>query len=152
MNGSRAPWAPIAALLAALAAVATWWLVPPPAPPRQAPPHDEAWALPTLHASNPDKSLAALVVVSPWGKAAAGAGAPAATGQSEVVQNDPDWRFDGVTVNGAERRVLVRVAGQAATALKEGDALPGGAKILHIHDDSLCLLINGKKRNRDIFQ
>ena len=83
---------------------------------------------------------------------AAGAGAPAAAGQSEVVQNDPDWRFDGVTVNGAERRVLVRVAGQAATALKEGDALPGGAKILHIHDDSLCLLINGKKRNLDIFQ
>jgi len=97
-------------------------------------------------------ALAALVVVSPWGKAAAGAGAAGAAGQPEEVQNDPDWRFDGVTVNGAERRVLVRVAGQPATALKEGDALPGGAKILHIHDDYLCLLIKGKKRNLYIFQ
>lgn len=150
MNGSRAPWAAMAALLAALAAVAMWWLVPAPTPPRQAPSRDEAWALPTLRPSNPEKSLNTLVVVSPWGKAAADAAT--AAGQPDEVQNDPDWRFDGVTVHGAERRVLVRVAGQPATALKEGDALPGGAKILHIHDDYLCLLIKGKKRNLDIFQ
>ena len=149
MNSGDTPWGKITALLATLAAVAVWWLVPAPAKPRQVASYDEAWALPVLRASNPDKSLVTLTVVSPWGKKAAAGDAPAL---QDAVQNEPDWRFEGVTIHGTERLLLVRVAGQPSASLKEGDTLPGGAKIMHIHSDSLCLLIKGKQRNLDIFQ
>ena len=152
MNGAHAQWGKAAMLLAALLALVVWWSLPAPKPPRQAPALDEEWALPTLQMRNPEKSLSTLTVIAPWGKTAVAPGAAGAAGQPVEVLNDPEWRFEGVTVHGDQRLVLIRVAGQPVASLKEGDSLPGGAKIVHIHEDSLCLLINGKKRNLDIFQ
>lgn len=152
MSAGQTRWGKVAVVLAGLIVAGAWWLVPPPKPPRQVLAPDEMWVLPALPVPSAEKSLSALAVIAPWGKAAAVSGASGAAGQPEEVLNDPEWRFEGVTVNGSERLVLVRVAGQPVISLKEGDLLPGGAKILRIYDDSLSLLIKGKKRNLEIFQ
>ena len=99
--------------------------------------------LPIVVNSNPEKAVAAIAATNLWGATA--------KATADVSLNDPEWRFSGVTVRGQEKLVLITVDGQAPQTLKAGDQLPGGAKILQINDDHLCLLIKGKKRKLDLF-
>ena len=129
----------LTALLLILAAALSWWLAPGPQAPPPPQSRDETWTLPATSRSSPDKQVAANL----WGTVQAAA---------EVPVNEADWRFSGVTVNGQEKAVMITIEGQPVQTLKAGDQLPGGAKILKINDDHLCLLIKGKKRKLDLFQ
>lgn len=133
----------LTALLILLVSALSWWLAPSPQalPPAQS--RDESWILPVLSRGNPEKSVAAIVAANLWG------GAVQTAAEAPLI--DPEWRFSGVTVNGQEKLVMITIAGQAVQTLKAGDQLPGGAKILKINDDHLCLLIKGKKRKLDLF-
>ena len=130
------------AILIVLASGLSWWLAPAPRAPRAPRASDEAWILPAMPPRDTGKLLAAITAANPWGAAI-----PVA---ATAALNDPDWRFLGVTVNGPERFVVIKIEGSPVQTLKEGDQLPGGAKIQTIYIDHLCLLINGKKRKLDI--
>lgn len=136
----------LTALSLMLASGLSWWLAPGPKAPHPAQRQDASWILPAEALSNAEKSaeksVAAIVAANLWGTV------QAATAEELIA---PEWRFSGVAVNGQERLVMIAIAGQAMQTLKVGDQLPGGARILKIHDDHLCLLINGKKRKLDIF-
>lgn len=137
----------LTALLIALAAGLSWWLVPSPQAPPPAQSRDESWKLPvvarTQTQKSAEKSIAAIVAANLWGAAVKTA--------AEVPLVDPEWRFSGVTINGQEKFVMITIQGQPLQTLKAGDQLPGGAKILKVNDDHLCLLIKGKKRKLDLF-
>jgi len=136
----------LTALLITLAAGLSWWLAPGPQAPLPAQSRDESWMLPAVSRSTTgksvEKSVAAIAAANLWGAV-----------QTPAVEslNDPEWRFSGVTVNGQEKLVMITIKGQPVQTLKAGDQLPGGAKILQINDDHLCLLIKGKKRKLDLF-
>lgn len=121
----------------------SWWLAPNPhaSPPPQS--RNESWKLPAVSRSDPEKLVAAIVATNLWGSAI--------PKPAELPLIAPEWRFSGVTVSGQERFVLVTIEGQSMQTLKAGDQLPGGAKILKIYEDHLCLLVNNKKRKLDIF-
>lgn len=100
--------------------------------------------MPQLPKARPEKAAEILDKISPWGKL------PAPGEQPSL--NDPEWRFLGIVARGSERYVLIKIENQPELQLKVGDKLPGGSQILKIEDDSLCLLINGKKRKIGIYQ
>ena len=89
-----------------------------------------------------EKSVAAIAAANLWGTV------QTAAAESLIA---PQWRFSGVAANGQEKLVMITVEGQPAQTLRVRDQLPGGATILRIDDDHLCLLINGKKRKLDLF-
>jgi len=89
------------------------------------------------------QSLAVLTGASLWGKLPE-------TG-AETSLNDPEWRFVGAVARGQERYVLVKIDHQPVMKLTQGDALPGGSKIISIENDRLCLMVNGKKRRLNIY-
>ncbi len=130
------------ALLMMFAAGVSWWLAPDPKPRPRAQASEESWKLPAVSRSDPERAIAAIVAANLWGSVQTSA---------EASLNDPDWRFSGVTVSGQETLVMVAIDGQPMRTLKAGDELPGGAKILKINNDHLCLLINGKRRKLDLF-
>lgn len=136
----------LTAALLLLAAVLSWWLAPSPQAPTPSRTQDTSWRLPARasgHAAkSAEASVATIAAANLWGTV------PAASTEALIA---PDWRFSGVAVNGQEKLVMIMVAGQTMKTLKAGDQLPGGAKILKINDDHLCLLINGKKRKLDVF-
>ena len=133
----------ITALLLVAAAGISWWLVPGPQPLPKAQNQADAWALPTLPPQKPERFVAAIDGANLWGAVQAGA---------QTSLNDPEWRVAGVAVSGAEKLVVVSIENQPLQTLKSGDTLPGGARILAVSDDHLCLLINGKKRRLDLFE
>ncbi len=133
----------ITALLMMLASALLWWLAPSPQAPPPTPSREDSWILPVVPRSNPAKSVAAIVATNLWGGTVQKA--------AEAPLIDPEWRFSGVTANGPEKLVMITVEGQALQILKAGDQLPGGAKILQINNDHLCLSIKGKKRKLDLF-
>ncbi len=136
----------LTALLLTLAAGLSWWLAPGP-PAWQLPQGQEATATrpakaPSRVEKSTDKSVAAIVAANLWG-----------TVQSAAAESliAPEWRFSGIAVNGQEKLVMITIEGQPAQVLKVRDQLPGGATILRIDDDHLCLLVKGKKRKLDLF-
>lgn len=125
------------ALLAVLVAL-EWQMVPLPFV-AKASRGSDAWTLPEPLPPNPaEKAMEVLAATSPWGRLPGLAEQPPLT--------PPNWRIVGIAARGEERVVLVRTERQPARQLKIGDALPGGSTILEINDDSLCLLVDGKKR------
>lgn len=123
---------------------AAWWLAPIPLEPKPARNVAEPWALPQVQKIQSSKALDALNKASLWGKLP----------EIETAKplNDPEWRFVGIVTNGPERFVLINVEGQPEQKLSINDKLPGGSKILNIESDSLCILINGKKRSLGIYK
>lgn len=130
-------------LLMAIASGLSWWLAPNPPATATAPRQSDSWMLPVVSPAKPDEAIAAIASANLWGAVQAAV---------EVPLNDPEWRFSGVTTNGQEKFVMITVEGQPMQTLKAGDQLPGGAKILKVNDDHLCLSIKGKKRKLDLFQ
>lgn len=129
-------------------ALATWFMAPAPQPTSRHMRRDETWKLPVPHQSNAEKTAAALNAYNLWGiiNPSSGGG-----GEEESI-NPPEWRISGIAGNGDEKTVLVSIAGKPVQFLKTGDELPGGAKILKIHEDRLCILLNGRKFTLVIFQ
>jgi hypothetical protein len=130
-----------------LAAGLSWWFAPGPQTRLQAQSREESWILPVASRANAEKSaeksVASIAAANLWGATAKMA--------AEVPLIDPEWRFSGVTARGKEKLVMITIEGQPLQTLKEGDQLPGGAKILQINNDHLCLLIKGKRRKLDLF-
>lgn len=137
----------LTALLMMLASGLSWWLAPGPQAPPPAQGRADSWILPVVSRStverSAEKSVAAIGAANLWGAAVQAVAA--------VVLIEPEWRFSGVTISEQEKLVMITIQGQPLQTLKAGDELPGGAKILKINDDHLCLLIKGKKRKLDIF-
>jgi len=141
-NSSRA-WLVFLGLLTVIG-YAAWWLAPTPPEPKPARIAAEPWVLPQVQKTQSGKALETLNKASLWGKLP----------EIETAKplNDPEWRFVGIATNGSERFVLISVEGQAEQKLSINDTLPGGSKILKIQSDSLCILINGKRRSLGIYK
>ncbi len=135
-------------LAAVMLGLLTWIMArsvphaPVPQPPTDAP---QAWVLPSAWRADPQKALAVIVQKNLWGTKVAAAAA---------AQNpeDQEWRFVGVARRGSDQYVLIAFGKKAPETLKAGDLLPGGAKILRVAADHLCILIDGKKRKLGIYQ
>lgn len=57
----------------------------------------------------------------------------------------PAWKIVGVTSVGKEQSILLLFANQSTTeARKNGDTLPGGAKIVQISQDYVRIALNGQ--------
>ena len=121
----------------------SWWLAPEPASPGKIEGRTADWKLPVLALQQTDNNLLKINAANLWG-------APVQA-VPQATANEPEWRFVGVTVSGSENVVLISVDSKPPQLLKAGDMLPGGAKIISVTDDHLCLLIKGKKRRLDIF-
>ena len=142
LNSSRG-W-PILLALLATAGVAEWLLAPAPPAPRALHRSAEPWALPQSYMAQTEQARAILDKTALWGKL------PAV--EAAKPSGDPEWHFLGIATNGKERYVLIKVDGQPEQRLTINDKLPGGSKILKIENDSLCILIDGKKRRLDIYE
>lgn len=123
--------------------VLEWLTVPLPAPTRPASLPEEPWKMPEQIEFNAKESLVVLNNVSLWGKLADAA--------LVAVPGEPKWNFLGVITRGDERLVILNVENQPEQRLSKGDILPDGSQILHIENDTLCLLHNGQKRNLSIY-
>lgn len=120
-----------------------WLMVPPPTAPRPVRLAEEAWNIPDQPKFDAKEALDTLNSASLWGKLAD-------TALSASLA-PPEWSFLGAIARGQERYVIIKIEGQPEQKLAPGDTLPGGAKILSIESDRLCLLINGHKRSLYIF-
>lgn len=98
----------------------------------------EGWVLPRLPVRQSQQAMDILTQASLWGKL------PESTDQTPLTP--PGWRFFGSYSTGAERYLLIKPDNQPEYALKVGDQLPGGSKILRIEQDSICILLKGKQR------
>ncbi len=142
LNSSRG-W-PILLALLATAGVAEWLLAPVPPAPRALHRSAEPWVLPQSYMAQTEQARAILDKTALWGKL------PAV--EAAKPSGDPEWHFLGIATNGKERYVLIKVDGQPEQRLTINDKLPGGSKILKIENDSLCILIDGKKRRLGIYE
>ena len=121
-----------------------WWLAPTPPASQQLSRGAEPWALAEVPRAQSEKAMAVLNKTNLWGKL------PEAEATKPL--NDPEWRFIGIVTNGPERFVMIKIEGQPEQRLSINDKLPGGSKILKIESDTICLLINGKKRSIGIYK
>ena len=133
-----------ALIVLVLAVVAAWILSHPLALPstKTVRVQDEDWKLPRRESADIDALVQAIEANKLWG-----AGNPLLPSQAEEkALTAPNWRITGVVAAGKEHVALLSVEEQPMQQLKIGDALPGGAKILDISPDKICILLNGKKR------
>lgn len=127
-----------------LAVVAGWIMSHPPALPsaKTMRVQDEDWKLPRRESADIDGLVQTIEANKLWG-----AGNSLLAPQlEEKALTAPNWRITGVVAAGREHVALLLVESQPVQQLKVGDKLPGGAKILDIAPDRLCILLNGKKR------
>lgn len=103
----------------------------------------DSWALPAIPRTQPKKAIELLSRASPWGKSLSSTDAPSL--------NPPNWRILGMLLRGNDRTVVIRIDGQPEQRLKIGEALPDGSTILGIESNSLCLLVEGKRRRLEIY-
>lgn len=131
-----------AAILLVLAVAAVWIMTHPAALPAPSAlrAQDDSWSLPQRDAPDVAVLLDSIEKNKLWG--ANGLPAP----QDEKPLTAPNWRITGVISAGRETYAVVEVEQQPTQQLKPGDKLPGGAKILSITADRICILLNGKKR------
>jgi len=122
-------------LALALVAVATSWLgVPEPALQPTAVAQTSAWDLPKLPENQNKRSLDGINARNLWGVVAADTPKP------------PDWKVVGIGHSGADRFVMVAIDGKPAEVLRNGDALPDGAKIVQIENERFLVLTADKKK------
>jgi len=119
-------------------AYAEWQHISLPPVPHGRPATREGWEVPKLPVSQPQQAMDILTKANLWGKLPELA--------NETPLTPPGWHFFGSYTVGAERYVLIKPDNQPEYALKVGDRLPGGSKILRIEKDAICILIHGKQR------
>lgn len=128
-------------ILFALVVVAVWVVLHPVSlpEPRAARAQDDEWRLPAR--AKPDTEALAATIERDrlWG----------ASGLAPIEDKPltaPNWRIAGIVSAGAESYALLETVGQPAQQIRAGGKLPGGATILNMTADRLCILLNGKKR------
>lgn len=136
----------LVAYLLALAAVfyLQWQSLPPlpAAAPAVAP--VDSWQLPELHRADLAAAYKTFMARAPWGSIQAGtAGGPGP---------EPRWSLAGTMHRGGERYLLLRLEGQPVRYLSVGDSLPGDHEILAIHEDTVCVRVNKKRRLLRVFE
>lgn len=131
-------------LLLAVAFVAEWQQISLPGTPKLLERRVDNWEVPAIDKAEPEQALDILSKTTPWGKL------PEPVEQGFAANTN--WRLLGTFAVGLDRRVLMQLGTLPAQQLKVGDTLPGGSTILKIEPDSLCLSVNGKKRNLAIYQ
>lgn len=124
------------------AVAAAWTMLHPPLLPttRSQRVQDDEWQLPVL--SKPDRQ--ALVNSIDQDQLWGANGLPAVLDEKPLTA--PNWRITGILSMGPEHYALLAVEGQPIQQLKTGENLPGGAKLLNITADRICIMLNGKKR------
>ncbi len=102
----------------------------------------EQWQIPSTDKPDLKPALQFLAGTAIWGKVTV----------APVVEElgDPKWRIVGLLQGGKEKFVIISIEKQPVKQLTIGDELPGGAKILDIKDEALCVLVNGKRRSLPI--
>ena len=138
-----------------LFALAAAWLLLAPAdlpPLRTVKSSEDAWQLSQPASIDADAALSEINRARLWRSAAAPeAGLPA---QEAPALTPPDWRIAGVFTQGGKPVALLNIdeLPPRQQQLRVGDKLPGGAKILAITPDRLCILLGGKKRSLTIYR
>lgn len=127
-------------------AIVLWFVVGEPVAPKFLSTGNDTWSMPQLPKRESDPLIKAISDANLWGVVVAAANVPAAP------LNAPEWRFVGVFNDGKEPHVMISIDKKPAVSLKVGEELPGGAKILKIHDDQICVLVNGQKRALGIYR
>ncbi|HET9579616.1 MAG TPA: hypothetical protein VFP44_17415 [Usitatibacter sp.] len=127
--------------LIAGAVAAEWKLVPVPPPAQPQPSRADEWTLPRITAPQAARAVEVLNRTSPWGKLA----------QPGALPEDNSWKIVGIIARGDERSVVLRLGRQREQQLKKGDRLPDGSTIVDIHEDSLTLMTDGRKRRLSIY-
>lgn len=106
-----------------------------------------AWNLATPVTVESDVALSVITKRRFWG-VSSGSGLPE-TGVPAVEEKPltpPDWRLVGQFAERGQAHLLVATEGvPQPQALRVGDSLPGGAKILAIHSDHVVLSLNGRR-------
>ena len=144
----------LSALIALLfALVAAWLLLSPANLPtqRSLKPQGDTWQLNLPVTIESDAALSVIAQTRLWGGGVGAGTAPLPTDEAPLTA--PDWRISGVYSEGSGKNVALLsfdglpLAAQQQQQLRVGDKLPGGAKILAITPDRVCILLNGKKRS-----
>jgi hypothetical protein len=106
----------------------------------------ESWRLPKPRGEDLERAKQALETRSPWRTVQ-----PAET-LAALPPKDPDWRILGVMARGNEKYLSILVEGEPGREVKVGDLLPGGSKLLDIGTETICVLVNGQKRQLNTFE
>ena len=110
---------------------------------------DGAWQLDTPASVTSDDALSVISQRRLWGSTGAlGQPVGALAAANEKPLTPPDWRVAGVISERGSPAVLVTTEGPLQPppqALRVGDSLPGGAKILAIRSDRIILSLNGQR-------
>lgn len=140
-------WMPMILATVAVVALGAYWILSAVAPVASAPARAGAFALPAKLHADPDTLVASLTRFDPWGLgSAAYARAQPDKGNGAAPAPWVPWSLTGSYSIGGQSFVLIRFDNKTAEPLKVGDSLPGGARILDIQQDKLCILIDGKRR------
>ena len=130
-------------LVLGVAAGWIWHMLPEPTAPGQLPLAAEKWVMPAEVEPDFEEAVDTIATRNVWGTVVAA---------KDISLNDPEWRIAGVIMNDPEKFVLIKKDAEPAELLKVGDTLPGGSKILKISEDSLCILVNGKRRKLETYR
>jgi hypothetical protein len=139
---ARGLWLILIGLAGVAWAAWQWAYTPDPSSPRPLAP--EPWQIQARPLLNHQSALRYLRATDRWGDLA--------RLQVAQVQKEPAWGFNGVVSRGKERYALLVVEGQPERNIAAGDKLPDGSTIVAVGDTTLCILINGKKRELSLFQ
>lgn len=133
-------WVPIALMLACWAAWVIFHPAELPSVKTMRVP-DEKWQLPLRAAPDSAALVLSIEKNNLWGR-----GTQAAAAVKDIPLTAPNWRIGGVVAAQQDNIVLLAVEGMPVRQLRVGDDLPGGAKLLGIAADRICIRLNGKKR------
>jgi hypothetical protein len=135
------------------ALVAAWLLLAPAdlPPLRTVKSSEDPWQLSQPASIASDAALSAINRAGLWRSGAAPAAMPT---QEAPALTPPDWRIAGVYAEGGKQVALLNIdeLPPRQQQLRVGDKLPGGAKILAITPDRVCILLGGKKRSLTIYR
>jgi hypothetical protein len=113
---------------------------------------EEKWELSQVMSIESDAALSTIASKRLWGSAGMPGGAVAKQ-LDEAPLTPPDWRIAGVFIERGRPTLLVATDGvPLPTPLSVGDKLPGGAEILAISSDRICLSIRGKRASVSTYQ
>lgn len=136
-------WVGIAAAIASAAVAALWVTQPPAVPPVAAAGGDFVLAAsaPRLDPDAVEKALKRQI----WGLPPT-AYSRASQQQARAAEKPaPQWKLTGTYRVGPDAFVLVRQGDKTPDALKRGDTLPDGAKIVDIEEDRIWVMADGKR-------
>lgn len=141
-------------------AAAVFWPREPLPGPRSVKVQEVSWTVPAPLHVDADQALSTINGRPLWALAAPGTPGAAPPRADEPPLTPPDWRIVGTVIDGPQRLLLVSTAPavpmppaggpglalppQPPKALRVGDTLPGGARILEIRADGVCLLLKGR--------